>query len=103
MNKHKRTLVGVISLHAHQSLKRVFTKEKIPKLKGETKGKSLKLENEQKIFKLEYDKKKNTCKREKAQKDPRMRNMKIPIQLFQWIKLTKNLEKRYLNKQKKDN
>ena len=30
-----------------------FTKEKIPKIKGETKGKSLKLENEQKIFKLE--------------------------------------------------
>ena len=44
--------------------KKGFTKEKIPKIKGETKGKSLKLENEQKIFKLEYDKKKNTCKRE---------------------------------------
>ena len=37
--------------------KKEFTKEKIPKIKGKTKGKSLKLENEQKIFKLEDEKK----------------------------------------------
>ena len=37
--------------------KKEFTKEKIPKIKSETKGKSLKLENEQKIFKLEDYKK----------------------------------------------
>ena len=32
-----------------------------------------------------------------------MRSMKIPIQFFQWIKLARNLEKTYLNQQKKGN
>ena len=81
--------------------KKGFTKEKIPKIKGGTKGKSLKLDNEQKIFKLEDDKKeihiKDKFSSNKRTKGLLMRSMKIPIQFLQWIKSTRNLEKTYLN------